>query len=46
MGIPWGLYERHKLVTLMVDMMLVNGVAFLAILSRGIRLFTYEHKPN
>ena len=46
MGIPWELYERHKYVTLTVDVMFVNGIAFLVSLSRGIRIHTYEHVPN
>ena len=32
-------------MTLMVDVMFVNGVDFLTTLSRSIRLFTAEHVP-
>ena len=46
MSIPRGIYECPKYVTLMADMMFVNGMAFLASLSRGIRLFTCEHVPS
>ena len=46
MGIPRRLYERHKSVTLTVDMMFMNGISFLATLSRGIILFTCEHVPS
>ena len=36
MGIPRGLYERHKYVTLTVDVMFVKGIAFFVSLSRGL----------
>ena len=46
MGIPCGIYERHTYVVLTEDVMFVNGITFLLILSRGIRLYTCKHVPN
>ena len=46
MGRPPAIYERYKYVTLTVDVMFVNGIAFLVSLSRGIRFYTCEHTPN
>ena len=46
MGIPRGLYERHKYVTLTADVMFVNGIAFWVSLSRGIGMYTCEHVPT
>ena len=43
--IPMDFYKLNKYVTLMVDVMFVNGVDFLTTLSRSIRLFTAEHVP-
>ena len=44
-SIPHDFYELHKFVTLTVNIMFVNCVAFLTTLSRKIRLFTIEHVP-
>ena len=46
MGIPRAIYECYKYVTLIADVMFVNGIAFLVSLSRGIRFYTTEHVPN
>ena len=44
--IPHNFYELHKFVTLTVDVIFVNGVAFLTTLLREIRFFTVEHVPS
>ena len=41
--IPRDLYEIQKFVTSTADVMFVNGISFLATLSRKIRFFTVEH---
>jgi hypothetical protein len=38
--------DRHRLVTLTVDCMFVNGVPFLVSTSRGLNLITAEHTPS
>ena len=45
-GIPRELYEREKNVNFTVDVMFVNGLAFLVKFSRNIILFTTEHLPS
>ncbi len=37
------LLERHQRVTLVVDIMFVNGVPFLVSVARGLNLVTAEH---
>ena len=44
--IPRDFYELNRFVTLTVDVMFVNRVAFLTTLLRGIRLFTAEYIPS
>ena len=39
-------YERHTFVTLVVDVMFVNGIVFLVTLSQDLRLFTCEYVPT
>jgi hypothetical protein len=41
--IPWDFVELHKYVTLVADVMFVNGLAFLVTSSRGICLVTIEY---
>jgi hypothetical protein len=38
--------DRHRIVTLTVDCMFVNGVPFLVSTSRGLNLLTAEHTPS
>ena len=40
--IPRDFYRPHEFVTLTVDVMLINGIDFLATLFRKIRLFTLK----
>ena len=44
--IPREFYLQHKFITLMADVMFVNGIAFLISFSRNIKLLTVEHVPN
>jgi hypothetical protein len=44
--IPWVILDRHRIVTLTVDCMFVNGVPFLVSASRGLILLTAEHTPS
>jgi len=44
--IPATILERHRIVTLTVDCMFVNGVPFLVSASRGLNLITAEHTPS
>ena len=44
--IPQSLVDRQKNVTLVADVMFVNGVAFLVSSSRNIMLTTIEHAPD
>jgi hypothetical protein len=44
--IPLAILDRHRVVTLMVDCMFVNGVPFLVTPSRGITMITAEHTPS
>ncbi len=44
--IPWDFVEMHKYVTIVADMMFVNGLPFLVISSRGISLITIEFLPS
>ncbi len=41
--IPWDFVELHKNVTLVADVMFVNGLPFLVTSSRGISLVTIEY---
>jgi hypothetical protein len=41
--IPWDFVELHKYVTLVVDVMFVNGLPFLVTSSQGISLVTIEY---
>ena len=43
--IPRYFNEIHKFVTFTMDVMFVNGIAFMTILSRDIRLFTSGQFP-
>ena len=45
-SIPDDFHRLHRFVTLTGDVMFVNGVAFLVILSRDIRLVTAEFMPS
>jgi hypothetical protein len=44
--IPRVILERHQLVTLAVDVMLVNGVPFLVSVARGLNFVTAEFVPS
>ncbi len=44
--IPRNLVNMHKYVTLVADVMFVNGLPFLVTLSRGIILVTIEFLPS
>jgi hypothetical protein len=41
--IPWDFFELHKYVTLVADVMFVNGLPFLVTSSQGISLVTIEY---
>ncbi len=41
--IPWDFVQLHKYVTLVADVMFVNGLPFLVTSSQGISLVTIEH---
>jgi hypothetical protein len=43
--IPRHILERHKVVTLAVDCMFVNGIPFLVSVARDLNLVTAEHTP-
>ncbi len=44
--IPRAILERHKRVTLAINVMFVNGVPFLVSVSRGLNLITAEYIPS
>ena len=44
--IPRDLVDMHKYVTLVADVMFVNGLPFLVTSSRGISLVTIEYLPS
>jgi hypothetical protein len=44
--IPRGFMDLHKYVTILADVMLVNGLPFLVTLSRGISLVTIKCLPS
>jgi len=44
--IPQDLVDMHKYVTLVADVMFVNGLPFLVTSSRGISLVTIEYLPS
>ena len=44
--IPWDFVQLHKYVTLVVDVMFVNGLPFLVTSLRGLSLVTIEHLPS
>jgi hypothetical protein len=44
--IPWDFVEMHKYVTIVADVMFVNGLPFLSTSSRGISLITIEFLPS
>jgi hypothetical protein len=44
--IPRHILKRHKVVTLAVDCMFVNGIPFLVSVARGLNLVTVEHTPS
>jgi hypothetical protein len=44
--IPQDIIKTHKYVTLVADVMFVNGLPFLVTLSRGISLVTIEYLPS
>jgi hypothetical protein len=46
MEIPWNLVNMHKYVTLVADVMYVNGLLFLVTSSRGISLVMIEFLPS
>ncbi len=44
--IPRVILYRHRIVTLTMDCMFINGVPFLVSTSRGLNLITAEHTPS
>ncbi len=44
-AIPWGIVEWNQIVTMVADVFLVDGIAFLVTLSWKIRFVTAEHIP-
>ncbi len=46
MEIPKDFFTRHNRVTLVADIMFVNGIPFLVSASRSINLITIEHAPQ
>jgi hypothetical protein len=44
--IPWDFVQLHKYVTLVVDVMFMNGLPFLVTSSRGLSLVRIEHLPS
>jgi hypothetical protein len=46
LAIPDDYHRLHRFVTLAVDVMFVNGLAFLVTISRDIRLRTAEYLPT
>ena len=44
--IHWDVVQRHKYVTLVADVMFVNGLPFLVTSSRGLGLVTIEYLPS
>jgi hypothetical protein len=45
-AVPHEFMKLHKYVTLVADVMFVNGIAFLVTMSRGIKFITAEHIPT
>jgi hypothetical protein len=43
--IPWDFLKLHRLITLMADIMFVNGIVFLLSSSWGIQLITVAYLP-
>ena len=44
--IPQGIIEQNKMVTLMADIIFINGIPFLITYGRGVGLITVEWIPN
>ncbi len=44
--IPWDFVQLNKYVTLVADVMFVNGLSFLVISLQGLSLVTIEHLPS
>ncbi len=44
--ISWDIINMHKYVTLVADVMFINGLPFLVFSSRGISLVTIEYLPS
>ncbi len=44
--IPWDFVQLHKYLTLVADVMFVNGLPFLVTSWRGLSLVTIEHLPS
>jgi hypothetical protein len=44
--VPREFMKLHKYVTLVADVMFVNGIAFLVTISRGIKFVTTKHVPT
>jgi hypothetical protein len=44
--IPWDFVQLHKYVTLVTDVMFVNGLSFLVTSLQGLSLVTIEHLPS
>ncbi len=44
--IPWNFVQLHKYVTLVADVMFVNGLPFLVTSLRGLSLVRIEHLPS
>ena len=44
--IPWNFVQLHMYVTLVVDVMFVNGLPFLVTSLQGLSLVTIEHLPS
>ena len=45
-AVPKNSFKLHKLVTLVEDVMFVNGATFLIAMPRGIKFLTLEHIPT
>jgi hypothetical protein len=43
--IPWDFVQLHKYITLVADVMFVNGLPFLVTSLQGVSLVTIEHLP-
>ena len=44
--IPWDFVQLHKYITLVVDVVFMNGLSFLVISLQGLSLATIEHLPS